>query len=260
MKLHSSSSWRRTAPSLPRSRPSSPSSLRSSMPSRSPLARSLMRLRRSLASRSTRSIKDVLKALFGVALYLLNRPARALVELGTMPTLFSLVVKDGRGEKGGGDVREVEGAEGDFFSGVVERPPHRGGLRPIIASKPPLLAFLLAFLYALEVPTCSINDALKALFGVAIYSLDQGCAQGTLRRRALPAQPPRAGRARHHAHALLLVVKDGSGEKGGGDVQEVEGAEGDFFSEAVERVGAPKVRRRARSEARRDCFKTMMGW
>ncbi|THU55341.1 hypothetical protein C4D60_Mb11t05550 [Musa balbisiana] len=42
----------------------------------------------------TRSIKDALKALFGLALYPLNRTA--LVELGAVPPLFALVVKDGR--------------------------------------------------------------------------------------------------------------------------------------------------------------------
>lgn len=42
----------------------------------------------------TRSVKDALKALFGLALYPLNRPA--LVELGAVPALFSLVVADGR--------------------------------------------------------------------------------------------------------------------------------------------------------------------
>ncbi|URE33473.1 hypothetical protein MUK42_33550 [Musa troglodytarum] len=41
---------------------------------------------------STRSIKDVLKALLGLALYLLNRIA--LIKLGVMLPLFMLVVKD----------------------------------------------------------------------------------------------------------------------------------------------------------------------
>ncbi|XP_057978199.1 U-box domain-containing protein 11 [Malania oleifera] len=41
-----------------------------------------------------RSIKDVLKALFGIALYPLNRAT--VIELGAVPALFSLVVKDGR--------------------------------------------------------------------------------------------------------------------------------------------------------------------
>ncbi|XP_015866633.1 U-box domain-containing protein 11 [Ziziphus jujuba] len=41
-----------------------------------------------------RSIKDALKALFGIALYPLNRSS--LIELGAVPPLFSLVVKDGR--------------------------------------------------------------------------------------------------------------------------------------------------------------------
>ncbi|RWW11852.1 hypothetical protein BHE74_00049173 [Ensete ventricosum] len=40
----------------------------------------------------TRFIKDALKVLFDLALYLLNRTA--LVELGVMPPLFVLVVKD----------------------------------------------------------------------------------------------------------------------------------------------------------------------
>ncbi|CAL9054299.1 unnamed protein product, partial [Musa banksii] len=43
---------------------------------------------------STRSIKDALKALFGLDLYSLNRTT--LVELGVMLPLFMLVVKNGR--------------------------------------------------------------------------------------------------------------------------------------------------------------------
>ncbi|PON98764.1 Beta-catenin [Trema orientale] len=41
-----------------------------------------------------RSVKDALKALFGIALYPLNRGS--MIELGAVPALFSLVVKDGR--------------------------------------------------------------------------------------------------------------------------------------------------------------------
>ncbi|XP_061998253.1 protein spotted leaf 11 isoform X1 [Rosa rugosa] len=41
-----------------------------------------------------RSVKDALKALFGIALYPLNRAS--LVELGAVPALFTLVVNDGR--------------------------------------------------------------------------------------------------------------------------------------------------------------------
>ncbi|GAB4840782.1 hypothetical protein Ancab_021544 [Ancistrocladus abbreviatus] len=41
-----------------------------------------------------RSIKDALKALFGVSLYPLNR--HTMIELGAVPALFSLLVKDGR--------------------------------------------------------------------------------------------------------------------------------------------------------------------
>nr|XP_043610878.1 U-box domain-containing protein 2 [Erigeron canadensis] len=41
-----------------------------------------------------KTIKDALKALFGVSLYPLNRST--LIELGVVPALFSLVVKDGR--------------------------------------------------------------------------------------------------------------------------------------------------------------------
>lgn len=41
-----------------------------------------------------RSVKDSLKALFGISLYPLNRPS--VVDLGAVPALFSLVVKDGR--------------------------------------------------------------------------------------------------------------------------------------------------------------------
>lgn len=43
---------------------------------------------------ASRSIKDGLKALFGVALYPLNRAG--LIGLGVVPALFSLVCKDGR--------------------------------------------------------------------------------------------------------------------------------------------------------------------
>eukprot|EP00268_Persea_americana_P042450 TRINITY_DN4248_c0_g3_i1.p1 TRINITY_DN4248_c0_g3~~TRINITY_DN4248_c0_g3_i1.p1 ORF type:complete len:300 (+),score=35.49 TRINITY_DN4248_c0_g3_i1:216-1115(+) len=43
-------------------------------------------------SSPTRSIKDALKALFGIALYPLNRPR--IVDLGAVPTLFSLALKD----------------------------------------------------------------------------------------------------------------------------------------------------------------------
>ncbi|OAY78891.1 U-box domain-containing protein 4 [Ananas comosus] len=62
--------------------------------SKRPLLASLVGLLRAPGA-PTRSIKDALKALFGVALYPLNRPA--LVELGAVPALFSLVVKVGRG-------------------------------------------------------------------------------------------------------------------------------------------------------------------
>ncbi|WCJ39130.1 ARM repeat superfamily protein [Euphorbia peplus] len=41
-----------------------------------------------------RSVKDSLKALFGIALYPLNRAT--MVDLGVVPALFSLVLKDGR--------------------------------------------------------------------------------------------------------------------------------------------------------------------
>ncbi|XP_020102075.1 uncharacterized protein LOC109719704 [Ananas comosus] len=44
---------------------------------------------------------------------------------------------------------------------------------PVIVLKRPLLAFLLALLRALEAPTCLINDALKALFGVTLYPLNR---------------------------------------------------------------------------------------
>ncbi|KAG8391116.1 hypothetical protein BUALT_Bualt01G0154500 [Buddleja alternifolia] len=43
---------------------------------------------------AARSIKDALRALFGIALYPLNRSQ--MVELGAVQALFSLVVKDGR--------------------------------------------------------------------------------------------------------------------------------------------------------------------
>ncbi|KAG1371099.1 U-box domain-containing protein 4 [Cocos nucifera] len=61
--------------------------------SKRPLVSSLIALLRS-PNPLTRSIKDALKALFGIALYPLNRPA--MVDLGAVPALFSLVVKDGR--------------------------------------------------------------------------------------------------------------------------------------------------------------------
>ncbi|XP_076939999.1 U-box domain-containing protein 4-like [Bidens hawaiensis] len=41
-----------------------------------------------------RTVKDALKALFGVSLYSLNRAT--VIELGAVPVLFKLVVKDGR--------------------------------------------------------------------------------------------------------------------------------------------------------------------
>ncbi|OVA18513.1 Armadillo [Macleaya cordata] len=41
-----------------------------------------------------RSIKDALKALFGISLYPLNRAT--MIDLGVVPALFALVVKDGR--------------------------------------------------------------------------------------------------------------------------------------------------------------------
>lgn len=43
---------------------------------------------------AARSIKDALRALFGIALYPMNRAQ--MVELGTVQALFSLIVKDGR--------------------------------------------------------------------------------------------------------------------------------------------------------------------
>ncbi|GMH19293.1 hypothetical protein Nepgr_021134 [Nepenthes gracilis] len=42
----------------------------------------------------SRSIKDALKALFGVSLYPLNRST--MIELGAVPALFGIIVKDGR--------------------------------------------------------------------------------------------------------------------------------------------------------------------
>ncbi|RZR86846.1 hypothetical protein BHM03_00014128 [Ensete ventricosum] len=55
----------------------------------------------------TRSIKDVLKALFGLGLYLLDRII--VVELSVVPPLFALVVKDERrGTIRWGDVKEVD--------------------------------------------------------------------------------------------------------------------------------------------------------
>lgn len=60
--------------------------------SKRPILSSLISLLR--APVSTRARKDALKAVFGVALYPLNRPT--LVELGVVSALFSLIVKDGR--------------------------------------------------------------------------------------------------------------------------------------------------------------------
>lgn len=57
------------------------------------IAYSLIDIVKSLNS-PPRSVKDALKALFGISLYALNRGA--LVELGAVPALFTLVVKDGR--------------------------------------------------------------------------------------------------------------------------------------------------------------------
>ncbi|KAG0487918.1 hypothetical protein HPP92_006729 [Vanilla planifolia] len=67
-----------------------------------------------------RTMKDALKALFGVALYPLNRAA--LVDLGAVPVLFSLVVKRGRAgvvedataviaQDSGGSGGEADGSE-----------------------------------------------------------------------------------------------------------------------------------------------------
>ncbi|CAM8921362.1 unnamed protein product [Rhodiola kirilowii] len=51
---------------------------------------------KSIGDRSTppRSVKDALRALFGISLHPPNR--KAVVELGAVPVLFSLVMKDGR--------------------------------------------------------------------------------------------------------------------------------------------------------------------
>ncbi|CAL9173789.1 unnamed protein product, partial [Musa hybrid cultivar] len=66
---------------------------RSIIGSKKPLIAALVDLLDTLGV-PTRSIKDALKILFGLVLYSLNRTA--LVELGTMPPLFALVVKDER--------------------------------------------------------------------------------------------------------------------------------------------------------------------
>ncbi|XP_051228344.1 U-box domain-containing protein 16 [Lolium perenne] len=58
-----------------------------------PLLAALVALLRG-SGRGTRATKDALKALFGVALYPLNRAA--LVELGAVRALFALVMTDGR--------------------------------------------------------------------------------------------------------------------------------------------------------------------
>ncbi|THU68922.1 hypothetical protein C4D60_Mb08t08950 [Musa balbisiana] len=61
--------------------------------SKKPLITGLVDLIRTPGA-STRSIKDALKALFGLALYPLNRAA--LVELGAVPPVFALVANDAR--------------------------------------------------------------------------------------------------------------------------------------------------------------------
>ncbi|XP_074574891.1 U-box domain-containing protein 16-like [Curcuma longa] len=62
--------------------------------SKRPLVSALLDLFRRPGGAATRSIKDALKAIFLLALYPLNRAT--LVELGAVPPLFALVVKDGR--------------------------------------------------------------------------------------------------------------------------------------------------------------------
>ncbi|CAD5194597.1 unnamed protein product [Musa acuminata subsp. malaccensis] len=65
---------------------------RSIIGSKKPLVIALMDLLGTPPSTPTRSIKDVLKALFNLILYLLN--SIALIESGIMLPLFMLVVKD----------------------------------------------------------------------------------------------------------------------------------------------------------------------
>ncbi|KAJ9179549.1 hypothetical protein P3X46_011325 [Hevea brasiliensis] len=77
-----------------------------------------------MAKSPPRSIKDALKALFGIALYPLNRST--LIDLGAVPPLFSLVLKDGRVgvvEDATAVIAQIAGCEesdGEFakFSGV----------------------------------------------------------------------------------------------------------------------------------------------
>ncbi|KAJ4848351.1 hypothetical protein Tsubulata_028881 [Turnera subulata] len=60
----------------------------------------------------SRSIKDALKAMFSVALHPLNRPN--LMDLGAVPALFSLVIKDGRAgivEDATAVIAQIAGAE-----------------------------------------------------------------------------------------------------------------------------------------------------
>lgn len=69
-----------------------------------------------------RSIKDALKALFGISLYPLNRAS--VIELGAVPALFSLVVKDGRlgvVEDATAVIAQIAGCEeaGDAFRKVL---------------------------------------------------------------------------------------------------------------------------------------------
>lgn len=69
-----------------------------------------------------RSIKDALKALFGISLYPLNRAT--VIELGAVPALFSLVVKDGRVgivEDATAVIAQIAGCEeaGDSFRKVL---------------------------------------------------------------------------------------------------------------------------------------------
>ncbi|KAJ4970481.1 hypothetical protein NE237_003580 [Protea cynaroides] len=57
------------------------------------IVESLINIIRNVSS-PARSIKDALKALFAISLCSLNRPV--MIELGAIPALFSLILKDGR--------------------------------------------------------------------------------------------------------------------------------------------------------------------
>nr|CAD1822765.1 unnamed protein product [Ananas comosus var. bracteatus] len=105
--------------------------------------------------------------------------------------------------------------------------------RTIIISKQPLLAFILVLLYTLvALIRLRCSSALHSTCSIAPHwSSSAPCPCFSL-------------------SSLGWRREKNSEEKTTGDVQEVEGAEVDFFSWAVERVGA-RERRRGRGETRK---------